>query len=250
MSDTDLCEGLESLGVNMTKREGRLLIDSTTAGGEARASASSPTSRAHRRRALNFRQFSRMIADGGSRPRIATTPPPSERGRRHENNDSTSRGRSQARSTSVSLETPTRGVPTIRRRATKGVTFLEEDNSGDDDDEFSYRVPETLRVSLRHLVSADSTGHLAEGVGTGNSVGPGLRDKLRGALQIAADGRGARRGQRHVDLETVRQAMTACGAPLSPKLLSDLGRRLDRRGTGEVNVEVRIVLVCMYIPGC
>lgn len=82
----------------------------------------------------------------------------------------------------------------------------------------------------------------------GNSVGPGLRDKLRGALQIAADGRGARRGERHVDLETVRQAMAACGAPLSAKLLTDLGRRFDRRGTGEVDVEVRKLYTLFMYP--
>ena len=234
MSDVDLRDGLDSLGVKLTKQESRLLTDSIADGSHT---ARGPASRARR---LNFRQFSRMV--DGSRPRLAISP--TERGGRR--NNSTAQGRLTSSNSPLETST-TRGGASAARRRTKGVTFLEEDSG--DDGLWSYRAPETLRVSLRHLVSpvnsADRTAEDAAtatgggGGGAGNSVGPGLRDKLRGALQIAADARGARRGQRHVDLETVRRAMTACGAPLTSKLLSDLGRRFDRRGTGEVDVEVR-----------
>lgn len=87
------------------------------------------------------------------------------------------------------------------------------------------------------MVSSRDDGVESRG-GAGNAIGPGLRDKLRRALQMAADARGARRGSRHVDRETIRRAMVKCGAPLESNLLGDLERRFDLRGTGEINVEV------------
>ena len=249
VSDVDLCEGLDSLGVKLTRRESRLLTDSIADGGGGSRTGGS----ASRARRLDFRQFSRMLDGSRSRPRLAASSPERGGGRRRSNLTS-EKGRASS-SNSLLLETPTtmmRGASPSRtaasRRRTKGVTFLEGEDSGDDDGgSWSYRAPETLRLSLRRLVASttDSADHRTAAAstggegGAGNSVGPGLRDKLRGALQIAADARGARRGQRHVDLETVRRAMTACGAPLTSKLLNDLGRRFDRRGTGDVNVEVR-----------
>ncbi|CAM9469924.1 unnamed protein product, partial [Laminaria digitata] len=147
VSDVDLCDGLDSLGVRLTKRESHLLTDSI-ADGSHTARGSTPRRAAARR--LNFRQFSRLVVDGSlSRPSTGT--PSSRRGGRQ--NDSAS----QRRSSHSLLETPTtRGAALgTSRSKTKGVTFLEDDrDSGDDDGLSSYRAPETLRVSLRHLVSS------------------------------------------------------------------------------------------------
>lgn len=132
----------------------------------------------------------------------------------------------------------------------KGVTFRDRHggNSTNDSDDRGVsrhhsKHSALIRASLRHLAvsSADgSNGLTAAATGSmGNSVGPGLRDRLSGALQAAADARGARSGSGHVDRETVRRAMVACGAPLESKLLWDLERLFDDRGTGEINVKVR-----------
>ncbi|CAM9630579.1 unnamed protein product, partial [Ectocarpus sp. 4 AP-2014] len=116
----------------------------------------------------------------------------------------------------------------------KGVTF--RDGSNDSHQSRSKNVA-LLRASLRRLMVSSRDDDVASRGGAGNVIGPGLRDKLRRALQIAADARGARRGSSHVDRETIRRAMVTCGAPLESNLLGDLERRLDRRGTGEINVE-------------
>ena len=207
--DTDLRKGLEAHGVRLSRRETRRLIDSAAVGGSARS--------------LNFRQFSAMLESSGGLG----------------------------------------GVNTINAgggRRRKGVTFRDgggngatSDDSDDDGSISGHRHRRRsrgghhhvsgkalLRASLRRLtvpVKDEKTGPTAAAAASG-SVGPGLRERLRGALRVAADARGARRGGVHVDRETVRRAMAACGTPLEPTLLGDLERRFDRRGTGEINVEV------------
>eukprot|EP00752_Nemacystus_decipiens_P007715 g6898.t1 len=130
----------------------------------------------------------------------------------------------------------------------KGVTFRDRhgSNGSDDSDDFDgcrHRSDRRalLRASLRRIaVSAAGGGNgltAASAESTGNSVGPGLRGRLRGALRVAADARGASRSSECVDRETVRRAMVACGVPLESKLLSDLERLFDHRGTGEINVD-------------
>ncbi|CAM9771974.1 unnamed protein product, partial [Ectocarpus sp. 6 AP-2014] len=116
----------------------------------------------------------------------------------------------------------------------KGVTF--RDGSNDSHQSRSKNIA-LLRASLRRLMVSSRDDDVASRGGAGNAIGPGLRDKLRRALQIAADARGARRGSAHVDRETIRRAMVTCGAPLESTLLGDLERRFDRRGTGEIDVE-------------
>lgn len=219
--------------MKLSRREARHLIDSAVTDGTlGSASPASPS----RRSAINFRQFSAILESSSNRRETITNPT----GLRNNYHSTT------AASGDYSVNRNNGGS----RGRRKGVTFRDGrgGNGTDDSDERSGSRHRSnhralLRASLRRLTvsSADGgNGLTAAAAGSmGNSVGPGLRGRLCGALQAAADARGARRGSGHVDRETVRRAMVACGAPLESKLLGDLERLFDHRGTGEINVEVR-----------
>lgn len=220
--DIALRKGLEDRGMKLSRREARRLIDSVVSDGISRSALPASPSR---RPAINFRQFSAMLQSCSHRHETETT----------------------LRTGSRTLVNRNNAESGGRR---KGVTFRDryEGNGSDNSDEFggSHRRSNhraLLRASLRRaaISSADGgNGLTAAGAGSmGNSASPGLRGRLRGALQAAADARGARRGSGCVDRETVRRAMVACGAPLESKLLRDLEKLFDHRGTGEINVEVR-----------
>lgn len=220
--DVALRKGLEAHGVQLGRREARRLMDSVISGGTSGSVSPAPPSR---RSTINFLQFSVMLESCSHRHETHTT----------------------ATTGSRNLVNRDRAGSRGRR---KGVTFRDRHgrNGTDDSDEYggsrhrsNHRA--LLRSSLRRLAvscAGGGNGLAAATTGSmGNSVGPGLRGRLHGALQAAGGARGARRGSGHVDRETVRRAMVACGAPLEPKLLGDLERLFDHRGTGEINVEVR-----------
>lgn len=239
ISHTDLREGLEAHGVKLSRMETRRLIDSVVASDGTNGSIS-PRYRLpsfSRRPAINFQQFSAMLKSSGRRRDLANT--------------STGTGaRNHYRSAAASASGSAAG-----RARRKGVTFRDEDGGNEDigngsESRHRRRSNDTsalLRASLRRLMflpTDDDDSVIAEvpavtGSATANSVGPGLRKRIRRALQVTADARGARRGSKYVDRETVGRAMMACGAPLESELLGDLDRRFDRRGTGEINLEVR-----------
>lgn len=205
IEEEDLRKGLEALGVKLTKREARRVVKATCKD----STTGSPSST----RGINFRQFSRLID-----------------------------GRGVRKTASSGIET--RDKPnaladfvTLSSRRGKEVTFRDDDDGGKSDSSSAapFLSKTELRVSLRRLANAEPDGPSA-----GESVGLGVRERLRRALQDAAKARGARRSDRCVDRETIRRAMIGCGAPLSPKVISDLERRFDRSGTGNIDVEVRL----------
>lgn len=181
------------------------------------------------RRAISFRQFSRMLEeshDGSSSDGLGGAGKNVTGGRRSRRNKAEQNQGSPSRN------------KTVNSRRGKGVTFCE-----DTDDGVITRLPEALlRVSLRRLLATDSATNPAA---TAGLVGPPLRDNLRGALQAEADARGARKGGRVVDREMIRRAMVACGAPLNVQLLEDLEGRFDRGGTGEIDIEVSLHKWCV-----
>lgn len=232
VSDTDLREGLEAHGVKLSRRETRRLIDSVVAAdGSTSPRSRSPSSSFPP--AINFQKFSAILESCGRRREVTDT----TAARKHH--------RSAAASATSSAASRTRR---------KGVTFRDEDASNEGVGEGSgsrhRRHPNNtnalLRASLRRLMvlpTADNDGLMATaaaatGSATANVVGSGLRSRIREALQVTADARGARRGSKYIDRETVRRAMMACGAPLESELLGHLERRFDRRGTGEISLEV------------
>lgn len=217
LGDTDLREGLEDLGIKMTKKETRRLVVGRTNIGSTMST-----------RRINFRQFLQILE--GSTSHIAT--PTAETRKKPARSRSPRQSKLQDRSKR----------DTSNNSRSKGVTFRDDH---DNDDGASLRSRKALRASLRRLVSADSTDPAT--APTRRSVGPGLHDRLRGALQITAEGRGARMG-RYVDRETIRRAMATCGAPLDGKLLVELERHFDRSGTGDIRVEVRILGRGPYPP--
>lgn len=180
------------------------------------------------RRAISFRQFSRMFEesrDGSSSDGLG------------EAREKFTGGRRSRRNSAERNQGLTSRKKTVNSRRGKGVTFCEDTVDG-----VATRVPEALlRVSLRRLLVTDSATNPAAAAGL---VGPPIRDNLRGALQAEADARGARKGRRVVDREMIRRAMVACGAPLNVQLLEDLEGRFDRGGTGEIDIEVSLLKWC------
>lgn len=207
--------------MKLTKRETRLLV-ADMGGGSTKAGLTSS--------GITFPQFAVMLEKCGHPETARTTA--TRGGRDFYTTPASSWGH----------RSPVR-PPRSSSGKRKEVTFRDEDGSS------HHHHPNNeplLRTSLRRLMVSSSSNEnnpTASGAagtgGVGNAVGPGLRDRLRGALQTAAETRGARRGSAYVDRETVRRAMIACAAPLDSQLLGDLERRLDRRGTGEINVEAR-----------
>lgn len=208
IEEEDLCKGLEDLGVRLTKREARRVVKATSKG----STIGSPSST----RGINFRQFSRLV-DG--------------RGARNASSGIESRDKPNALS----------DFGTSSSRRGKGVTFRDEEDGRESDSPSAAPFPSKteFRVSLRRFANAEPDGPSA-----GESVSLGVRERLRRALKDAAEARGARRSDRRVDKETIRRAMVGCGAPFSPKVISDLERRFDRSGTGNIDLEVR--LDCCY----
>lgn len=201
--------------MKLTKKETRRLVDDVRAGSGMAGSNSS---------GLTFRQFSTMLERCG-RPDIANTTVGS--GRRNFPSTAAASGE---------YPSPARAHRDNSSKR-KEVTFRDE-NGGGSHHHNSVSRP-LLRASLRRLtVSPASDSINPAGAGAAGAIGVGLRERLRRALHAAAEARGARRGNAHVDRETVRRAMVACAAPLDSQLLGDLERRLDRRGNGEINVEV------------
>lgn len=193
------------------------------------------------RRLVSFQQFTRMLDD--SCPRQLRTS-----------------GGSAAKSLSSTAGRDS-------RKMSKGVTFRDDDdNSGDSSGrrgrtpQFSpFRCPDALRLSLRRLATATAPGtdqaqYPADAAARaapalGGSAGPSVRDKLRRALHVAAEARGAGTGRGGqiatvVDKETIRRAMMACGVPLDAHTLVGLERHFDRSGSGDIVVEVRVQKLC------
>lgn len=219
--------------MKLSRREARSLIDSVVSDGTS--GLASPASFS-RRPAINFRQFSEMLESCSHRHEI--------------HNTRTTGSRIYHPTTAADGDYSVSRNNGSSRGRRRGVTFRDRHGgsaAADSDERGGFRHRSNhkalLRASLRRLAVSPvdgGSGLTAAVAGSmGNSVGPGLRGRLRGALQAAADARGARRGSGHVDRETVRRAMVACGAPLESKLLGDLERRFDHRGTGEINMEVR-----------
>lgn len=204
IEEEDFCKGLEDLGVKLTKREARRVIKATCNG--SRRGSPSAT------RGINLREFSRLV-DG--------------RGARNVSSGIEHRGKPNALS----------DFGTSSSRRGKGVTFRDKEDGRESDSPSaaSFPLKAEFRVSLRRLANAGP-----DSPSMGESGRLGVRERLRGALKDAAEARGARRSDRRVDKETIRRAMVGCGVPLNSKVISDLERRFDRSGTGNIDVEVRL----------